>query len=474
MVFDPFARTRTLVRVRPTPNILFLFTDQQRLDSLGVLSPWARTPNLDALAAEGITFTDAVTNAPVCMPARLALATGTYPHNFGLWRNGPFPGPPPGFDTWMRGVRDAGYRTSLFGKLHLHTIRGETDVRDHIDRVHEIGFDDVVEVVDARGSLTRMSNMTDAWHDAGVYDAFKKDLDDRGFYTPHFVRPAALPLELYYDVWVAQQAKAHLEALPADRPWMCMVGFPGPHEPWDAPEPYASAFDPSDMPEPLSPIELGSSPVPTSYDDLQGRFALTDQELAALRADYAGSVLLIDEQVGSLLDTVRRRGEWDDTIVVFCADHGEMNGDHGLVWKNTFLDGALRIPLVLRVPDQSDPGRVSHEMVELIDVGATLLDYAGGSMLSPSHGLSLRGLVDDPGAPGRPFVVSEFARDRMIMDRHHKLVVNRDDQPAWLIERTDSTESRNAIDDPAAAAIVDRLHAQLRQHRRDTARPRRT
>ncbi|MGI9602951.1 MAG: sulfatase family protein [Acidimicrobiales bacterium] len=456
-----------------SPNILFLFTDQQRLDSLGQLSPWARTPHLDALAAEGTTFVEAVTNSPVCMPARMALATGTYPHNFGLWRNGPFPGPPAGFDTWMRGVRDAGYHTALFGKLHLHTIRGETDVRDHADQVHRIGFDEVMEVVDARGSLARMSDMTDAWKAAGVYDGFKADLDDRGFYTPHFVRPAALPLELYYDVYVAQRAKAHLEGLAADEPWMCMVGFPGPHEPWDAPEPYASAFDPAAMPEPYPPIDLGPDPVETSFDNLQGRFQLTPEELATLRADYAGSCLLIDDQVGELLDVVRARGEWDNTIVVFCADHGEMNGDHGLVWKNTFLDGALRIPLVVRVPGQHAGGDVSTELVELIDVGATLLDYAGGSMASPTYGKSLRPLFDDPSAGHRPHVVSEFARERMIMDHHHKLVVDTHGHPAWLIDRTDRFEGRNCVADADKKAVIDELRGQLDQHQLDTAEPQR-
>ncbi|MDH3707662.1 MAG: sulfatase-like hydrolase/transferase, partial [Acidimicrobiia bacterium] len=435
------------------------------------LSPWARTPNLDALAAEGVTFTEAVTNAPVCMPARMALATGTYPHNFGLYRNGPYPGPPAGFDTWMRAVRDSGYHTALFGKLHLHTIRGERDVREHVDRVHELGFDEVMEVVDARGSLDRMSEMTDAWREAGVYDAFKDDLDARGFYTPHFVRPAPLPLELYYDVFVPQRARAHLASLPADRPWCCVVGFPGPHEPWDAPEPYASAFDPADMPAPTPEIDLGDDPVATSFDDLQSRFDLRADELARLRADYAGSVLLIDEQVGELLDVVRRRGEWDDTVVVFASDHGEMNGDHGLVWKNTFLDGALRIPLIVRAPGQVGAGRVSDELVELLDVGTTFVDYAGGSMTSPTFGRSLRPLLEDAAAPGRSHVVSEFAREQMIMDTEHKLVVNADDEPAWLLDRRDPSEARNCLRDPDKADVVAALGERLRAWRSATAQP---
>ena len=106
------------------PNILLLMTDQQRADALGCSGGWVRTPHLDRVAREGVRFTNCVTNSPVCVPARVSLATGLYPHNTGIWHNVPYD-LPADTPTWMQAIRAAGYRTSLFGKTHLHHQVGE-------------------------------------------------------------------------------------------------------------------------------------------------------------------------------------------------------------------------------------------------------------------------------------------------------------------------------------------------------------
>src|SRR6056297_2555379 len=142
-------------------------TDQQRWDSLGVSGHWVRTPHIDRLAAEGIHFSNCFTNAPVCAPARVALATGLYPHNHGLWYN-------QGYDlnsnryTWMKAVRKAGYRTSLFGKAHLRK-RHVGDIRklEHFMRAY--GFDDVNEIVGPRACVMTLSHMTALWQSRGVW-----------------------------------------------------------------------------------------------------------------------------------------------------------------------------------------------------------------------------------------------------------------------------------------------------------------
>ena len=105
------------------PNILLLMTDQQRWDAMGCSGDWVQTPNLDRIASEGTRFTNCVTTSPVCIPTRLSLATGLYPHNTGVWDNMNHQMPPER-PTWMQAVRDAGYRTSLFGKTHLHPHSG--------------------------------------------------------------------------------------------------------------------------------------------------------------------------------------------------------------------------------------------------------------------------------------------------------------------------------------------------------------
>ena len=128
------------------PNILFIMCDQLRADALGCTGNWVNTPNIDRIARDGVRFSNCVTNSPVCLPARISLATGRYPHNTGVWDNCPFE-LPEGTPTWMAAIRDAGYRTSMFGKTALH--RRGPDIRKFEHILNSYGLDDV----DDRGTL---------------------------------------------------------------------------------------------------------------------------------------------------------------------------------------------------------------------------------------------------------------------------------------------------------------------------------
>ena len=125
------------------PNVLFLMTDQQRWDAMSCTSDWVRTPNMDRIANEGTLFTQCITTTPVCVPSRLTLATGRYPHNTKIWTHQPHV-MPADTDNWMGAIRNLGYRTSLFGKTHLHTHVG--DLREKEDLLHAWGLDDVDEI----------------------------------------------------------------------------------------------------------------------------------------------------------------------------------------------------------------------------------------------------------------------------------------------------------------------------------------
>ncbi|MBT3601998.1 MAG: sulfatase-like hydrolase/transferase, partial [Candidatus Latescibacteria bacterium] len=125
------------------PNLLLIMTDQQRWDAMGCSGGWVDTPNMDRIAADGVRFSNCVTNSPVCIPARLSLATGLYPHNTGVWQNMGHT-LSPNANTWMQAVRNAGYRTSLFGKTHLHPHGGDLRDREHL--MHAYGLDDVNEI----------------------------------------------------------------------------------------------------------------------------------------------------------------------------------------------------------------------------------------------------------------------------------------------------------------------------------------
>src|SRR6059036_2312022 len=125
------------------PNILLLMTDQQRWDALGPVSSWLQTPHLDRIARAGVRFSNAYTQSPECIPARVGLALSSYPHDHGVWHNQRYT-LPEGSKTWMRALRDAGYSTSVFGKTHLHPHVG--DLRDRRGLVQSYGLDVVEEI----------------------------------------------------------------------------------------------------------------------------------------------------------------------------------------------------------------------------------------------------------------------------------------------------------------------------------------
>ena len=432
--------------VTQDPNILFVFTDQQRADSLGIVNGWAKTPHLDSLADEGVLFTSCFSNSPVCIPSRFSLMSGLYPHNLGVQtnRNATYPSR---LETWVESLRVSGYRTSMFGKLHLHPTDGDLRRRERL--VRRFGFDDVDEVGGPRALRECSANLTALWERNGVRDAYRDDVAERYDNTPWVVRPSPVGLDLYYDTYVGRSAANYLRAYERAEPWFCYVGFPGPHEPWDTPEPWASAYDPDAMPAPREePRSYGDRPKGVLDDRLRDRPTLSPREVAALRANYAGGVGLIDDLVGELFQVIRDRGEWDRTIVVFTSDHGEMNGDAGLLYKEVFLDGAVHVPLIIRDP-AGVTGRTVAEPVELVDVGATVLDLAGRSDTGTFRmGCSMAGAVRDAqGFPPRSDALSEYRGEVMLATSDWKIVLNADGETYLLFRRSgDETENLAGVE----------------------------
>ncbi len=436
------------------PNILFIMADQLRWDAMGCSGGWVQTPNLDRIAAEGVRFSNCVTNSPVCIPARVSLATGRYPHNTGIWNNLHYD-MPADTPTWMQAVRNAGYRTSLFGKTHLHNHQGDLRDREHL--LHAYGLDDVDEIGGPRASARVLSHMTERWEQAGLWGAYQEDYRERFATKPHMVRPSALPLEEYADVYVGQQAKAYLKTYSRSEPWFCWVSFGGPHEPWDAPEPYASMYNPADTPKPVP-----------STQGKQCRLAATPEEVSSMRANYAGNVSLIDDQIGEILQTIEAKGELGNTAIVFSSDHGEMNGDHGLIYKSNFMNGAVRVPLLIRPPRTlrtPDAGTVSHAPVELFDVGPTIVELASGELRHQQFAKSLSPALEACAAELRDYAISELNGEVMYMDRRWKLALNAHGAPYLLFDlENDPDEQNNLVDDASMAKTVVELRILILEH----------
>lgn len=442
-------------------NVLFIITDQQRADSLGVVNGWAQTPNLDALAAEGTLFTSSFTNSPICVPSRFSLMSGLYPHNLGVQSNATVTYPE-WLDTWFGRLRQGGYRTSMFGKLHLHP--GQDDLRKKVDLVRRYGFDDVDEVGGPRAMRFCSANLTDLWEREGVRIAYRRDVGDRKHSKPWVVRPTPLGVDLYYDTYVGRTAAAYIREYKRPEPWCCYVGFPGPHEPWDTPGPWADAYRPADMAAAApAPGSVAARPTGVLDDRLSDPPPLTGGDIAALRADYAGEVSLIDEAIGKIFQAVRDRGEWDRTIIVFTSDHGEMNGDAGLLYKEVFLDGAVRVPLIIRHPGHPGANTVT-EPVELVDVGATVLDFVQPESQGAFRmGRSMAGVVrGEQGALPWTDALSEYKGEVMLATPEWKIGLNTQGETYLLFDRM-ADESTNLANAPEVADTQREMENRLLQ-----------
>lgn len=425
------------------PNILFIMADQFRGDAMGCAGGRARTPALDSLAAEGVRFSQCHTVSPLCVPARVSMMTGLYPHTTSVWKNASYVLSPQA-NLWVRAIRDSGYATAVFGKLHLHTDYGDFIRRENL--VNGYGFETVNEVSGPRSTCQTRTYMSEEWRAKGLWEDFRADMLSRS--KGPAAKPSPLPAGDYYDAYVGRKAREYLEQYSGDRPWFCHVSFPGPHEPWDAPEPYAGLYAPEDMPPPLPPTAEGAPERPRGeYDRLMQNPVIrcTDRESREIQANYCGSVTLIDEQIGALLRTVRQRGEWDNTVVLFTSDHGEMNGDHGFVHKRNFFRSAMNIPLLLRTPDTAGcGGNVSDALVSLLDVGPTLAEFAGVGLEYEQFGRSLCGCAASPARRHRDVLLGEYAGELMLYDGKWKIALNRRGETYLLFdEEKDSRECRN-------------------------------
>lgn len=443
------------------PNILFIMTDQQRADAMGCSGGWVKTPNLDRIASEGIRFEQCVTTTPVCIPARLTMATGLYPHKHGVWDNAHYRISEDS-KTWMQCIRDAGYRTSLFGKTHLHPHEG--DLREEEDLMHALGIDDVNEIGGPRASTRVMSYMTAMWREKNKLADYRADFKDRFSNNPTVVRPSTLGLEDYSDNYVGEQAFHYLQQYNKEQPWFCWLSFGGPHEPWDTPKPYADLYNPDDMPPALHQKHM-SKDMPNRYHKRKLDNDKDAAHIAEMRADYAGNITLIDEKIGKILNLLEERGELDNTIITFTSDHGEMNGDFGLVYKSVFMNGAVRVPMIVRTPaTMKNGGAVCSSPCEWSDLGPTLVELADAQMDHQQHAKSMCPSINNPEIDFRSDAISEQFNECMLVTKEWKIIVGENDQPYALFDQiNDPEELHNQVNNPAYAEIIQQLHKRVHE-----------
>lgn len=449
------------------PNVLLIMCDQMRGDCLGVAGhPDVKTPNLDTLAEQGTLFENAYSACPTCIPARVTLFTGQLPAHHG--RVGYKDGVTWDYPHMMPQVfSDAGYQTACVGKLHVHPPRlacGFQTLRLHDGYLGCYQTSDIPHWMhqDAHDDYLHFLR-SEAGPDA--------DIDSTGPECNSWVyHPWVFEERLHPTNWVADETIRFLETRDRTRPFFTMASFVRPHPPFDAPLSYYERYARRVLREPACGDWDDREATERDGRIMNGVHGCCDDDLRheAMAAYYA-AITHIDHQVGRLISALKRDGSFDDTVIVFVSDHGEMLFDHGLFRKLLPYEGAAHIPLIIRAGAHlgaSVPHR-STSVVELMDLMPTLLDLCGIAAPSDVDGASLACDVRDGAPLARSHIHGEHAFDR---EQSHHYVVTGHDKYIWFsqtgIERyfdlkSDPREEHDLIGSTAHAGRITELRQVL-------------
>lgn len=398
------------------PNILLLFSDQHNANLAGFMgSQRVRTPNLDRLASQGATFTQAYCNSPLCSPSRQSFMAGLYPHQIGCWDN--TAAMPEDTVTWAHMLSAAGYETSLVGKMHFNGYQ------------KLYGFD--------RRPVLEGDNAGNSFHSWGLrasvdwsrpipqYAAIPRDVasagPDRAQRQPIFQKDLEVlagTLKLLREkgraARIRSRGKKKQATAGAAQPWAICAGFVLPHPPFKARRDILKTYTgQGDLPaDPRGENRDACDRALQWYTGELGK-NLTDAQIRRAREVYFALITEFDEYTGRILDELDRSGLADNTVVFYFSDHGEMAGEHGLWSKITLLESSIRVPLVVRWPGKTAAGSRIDTPVSLVDLFPTFTDIAGLPLPQPLRlpGRSLAPLLQGgelDGGSGSRFVFGEF------------------------------------------------------------------
>ncbi|MFV0338505.1 MAG: sulfatase [Chthoniobacterales bacterium] len=402
--------------MKARPNILHIFTDQQRFDTIAALgNPLIHTPNLDALVREGTTFTRAYSPSPECVPARASMITGWYPGRTGCFSNAEDM-PPEDTPTLMSGLRDLGYRTHGIGKCHFksdfYALRG-FQTRD----------------IQEEGAEKREKDDYLSWLQKNGYGWVLEPHGIRGemYYIP---QPSALPPEVHPTHWVADRAVDFLKNHEAEtQPFYLYAGIIHPHPPFAPPIPWHKIYRAPDMPLPRG-LNTDTEDLPF-INRFQNRYKYRDRGrdlnlIRCLRAYYYASITFLDAQVGRIMESLKKSGKWDDTLILFSSDHGEYLGDFNCFGKRGFHDVSSRIPMIVKWPQGKMADTRCDTPTSLVDLAPTFLAAAGHQAASDEYdGIDLHDLATRK--KQREFVFSQFKK----ADEGLYMAVNKDRKYAY-------------------------------------------
>lgn len=356
------------------PNIVLITADQWRGDCVGYRSPFhpVMTPHINQLAAEGIDFTRAYADCPICMPQRATVLSGKTGATLGKTFN--FGGKSRTFDDCSESLpsllsQKGGYQTKAIGKMHFSPPRSR------------VGFDHV----------TLHPN---------DYVNWLEDVGYGGLYRGHglggneiYPAVSAVPERYSHTHWIVEQSARFISQRDPDNPFFLWMVFEAPHSPFDPPEPYDRMYDNFTIPEPIkgkwqqeeNPYTIVEKEKSLKFDEI------SDEALKESRRKYYGQISHIDYQLGRFLGELKSKGLYDNTVIIFTADHGEHLGDYGLFGKTTYLYGSADVPLIVKPHKDANLDHLGIQCdknVITADIYNTILDFANVEATA-TDGLSL-------------------------------------------------------------------------------------
>lgn len=463
------------------PNILFIMTDEQRFDAVGYENDQVYTPNLDRLAGDSVCFTRAYTTNPSCIPARAAIFTGRYPSQCGV----------PGFmsflpkkeTTFMKLLKDGGYYTAVVGKQHFWKSdieRGydyEDIVDDHFppDHINREATEEYFGLPAHRTLTPGVSSYVEFLADHGFTSGsqlFRK-LSDKGIYE-------FFGEEKYHvDEYIGERGKTWLsQQCPKEGPWFLTVSFPGPHMPFDGIGlEEAALYDEDQLALPKTEAaDLFAKP--PHYLDIARKFGtvnlkehtlpdgLSPEEIRLMKKAYYANITLIDRKIGEIVEVLKEKGLYDNTLILFTSDHGDYMGDFGVATKAQYCSEALmRIPFLLKPPVPEFKGYRETAFISSVEIAATFLKAAGVEIPKNVMGRSLTQFYETGGRALWPEIYMEARDIRALRDEHYKVIYYQNRSYGEFYDlQNDPEEKYNLWDDPLIQKEKQRLIYRLLDH----------
>ena len=329
-----------------------------------------QTPHLDLLAYQGVRFDNAYADCPVCIPARSTLISGRRAHELGCCSYSPdFRMPVAREDLLGSLLTSVGYQTELVGKTHWF-----------LDPSDRGGFEHVTWFAGLRKQQLLETGRPGLQNGLG-YNEFDPAL-------------SAFPPHLNQSNWAAEQSNRFLETHEEGTPLALWLSVNDPHPPMAIHEPYFSLYAGAEIPEPVIPDWIGTDAEPlTNHIERHAwnKKPFSPAEVRRIREVYLGMVTNLDHQIGRVIAQLQMLKLWENTLVIYTSDHGEMLGDCGAFGKRSFLEASAKVPMIVRPPVSwgVEPGRVCSDLVEWADVLPTLCEAVGAEVPESVTGRSM-------------------------------------------------------------------------------------